>query len=69
MSGRLGDMGPHVAYRFEEMIMSLIYAHVVCQIQEMALSHFTIFFKARSHVNKLKVACRIKKIALSPCRM
>ena len=63
------DGGPHVACRFQEMLMShvsvpyLCPCHisnlrngpVACRIQEMVLSH----------VNKLNVACRIQEMALS----
>ena len=43
------------------MSPSLIYAHVACRLEEIALSHATMFFKALSHVNKFIVASRISK--------
>ena len=32
------------------MSLSFIYSHVTCQIDELALSHVTLSFKAMSHV-------------------
>ena len=47
------------------MSLSLIYAHVACRISEMALSHVTKILEALSDVNKLNVAYRNGRVALS----
>ena len=41
------------------MSLSLIYSHV--DLKKIFLSHVTIFLDAMSHVNKLNVACRMKR--------
>ena len=51
------------------MSLSLIYSHVACQIQEIGLSHVTIFLEALPHVDRLHVACQISEIAVSLCRI
>ena len=47
------------------MSLSLINAHVECQIQERAMSHVTFFFDSPSHVSNPNVDFRFQDRAVS----
>ena len=71
----VGGGGGGVTCQFKKwqccMSLSLIYAHIACQIQEMAMSHFAMFFYPLSHVPEPNVACQLQKgrVALSTLRV